>query len=305
LGINKGDEIIVPNLTFAASVNSIIYTGATPVLVDCDLETLNIDIKQIEEKITSKTKAIMVVHLYGLPSFLAEIKLIADKFDLDIIEDAAESFGSEFNKKKVGTFGRVGCFSFFGNKTITTGEGGMITFKDEKDYNKAKILRDHGMNPNKTYWHDYIGFNYRMTNLQAAVGCAQILKADYIIKKKIEIAQIYKKALKGIPGIEFVKEFDNIKNTYWLVTIIIDNHKFGFDRDYVKSFLKNCNVDSRPVFFPIHQMPPYEKYNIGKFPNSVYASNNGLSLPSSILLTRDQIERICNCFIEIYNKKNN
>jgi perosamine synthetase len=304
IGINKGDEVIVPDLTFAASVNSILYTGAVPVLVDCNLDTLNIDVKKIEEKITAKTKAIMLVHLYGLPSFIDEIQKIADKYNLIIIEDAAESFGSEYKNKKVGTFGRVACFSFFGNKTITTGEGGMITFKNEEDYKKAKILRDHGMNPSKIYWHDFIGYNYRMTNLQAAIGYAQIEKANKIIKTKIDNAQMYKTLLKNIPGIAFVKEFENLKNTYWLVTIIIDKEKFGCDRDSLKELLRKNNIDSRPVFYPIHQMPPYIKYNIGEFPNSNYASKNGLSLPSSFSLSSEKIKHICNCLIDIYKKVN-
>ena len=184
IGIKEGDEVLVPNLTFAASVNSIIYTGATPVLIDCDPDTFNIDTNLIENKITSKTKAIMVVHLYGLPVNMNLIKSIADKHNLIIIEDSAESFGSEFKGKKVGTFGRLSTFSFYGNKTITTGEGGMVIFKNKKDYEKAKILRDHGMNPNKTYWHEFLGFNYRMTNLQASVGYAQLKKSNLIIEKK-------------------------------------------------------------------------------------------------------------------------
>lgn len=297
VGINKGDEVIVPDLTFAASVNSILYTGAVPVLVDCNIDTLNIDIYKIEEKITSKTKAIMLVHLYGLPSFIDEIQKIADKYNLIIIEDAAEAFGSEYKNKKVGTFGRVACFSFFGNKTITTGEGGMIIFKNEEDYKKAKILRDHGMNPEKIYWHDYIGYNYRMTNLQAAIGYAQMEKMDEIVKKKIINANRYKKFLQNIPGVKFVKDYKNVKNTYWLVTIIIDENKFGATRDQLKEYLRKNKIDSRPVFYPIHQMPPYKNFNIDNYPNSIYASENGLSLPSSCVLDKKSISRICNCLV--------
>jgi perosamine synthetase len=302
IGIKEADEIIVPDLTFAASVNSILYTKATPVLVDCDPDTLNIDLNKIEEKITSKTKAIMLVHLYGLPIVISEIHKIAEKHNLIIIEDAAEAFGSEYKNKKVGTFGRVACFSFFGNKTITTGEGGMITFKNEEDYKKAKILRDHGMNPEKIYWHDYIGYNYRMTNLQAAIGYAQMEKADEIVKKKIKNANIYKKFLQNIPGIKFVKDYKNVKNTFWLVTIIIDENKFGASRDQIKEYLRKNKIDSRPVFYPIHQMPPYKEFNIDNYPNSIYASENGLSLPSSCVLDKKSIARICNCLID-YHKR--
>ena len=304
IGIKEGDEVLVPNLTFAASVNSIIYTGATPVLIDCDPDTFNIDTNLIENKITSKTKAIMVVHLYGLPVNMNLIKSIADKHNLIIIEDSAESFGSEFKGKKVGTFGRLSTFSFYGNKTITTGEGGMVIFKNKKDYEKAKILRDHGMNPNKTYWHEFLGFNYRMTNLQASVGYAQLKKSNLIIEKKINLAQNYIHRLKKIDGIKFQKETDFNKNTYWLVTIIVEENKFGASRDSLRSFLNKNNIDSRPVFFPINLMPPYKKYNIGSFPNSLFVSKNGLSLPSYPSLSIDEIKRICDLIIAYHNNFN-
>jgi len=304
IGIKEGDEVLVPNLTFAASVNSIIYTGATPVLIDCDPDTFNIDTNLIEHKITSKTKAIMVVHLYGLPINMNIIKNIADKHNLIIIEDSAESFGSEFNGQKVGAFGRVSTFSFYGNKTITTGEGGMVVFKNKKDYDKAKILRDHGMDPNKTYWHEFLGYNYRMTNLQASLGCAQLDKVDLIINKKINLAEEYISRLNKIEGIKFQKKIDGFKNTYWLVTIIIEEKKFGASRDTLRSFLSKNNIDSRPVFFPINLMPPYKKYNIGSFPNSLFVSKNGLSLPSYPSLSSDEIKRICDLIIAYHNNFN-
>tara|TARA_Y100001954_G_scaffold157036_1_gene166836 strand:+ start:2714 stop:3841 length:1128 start_codon:yes stop_codon:yes gene_type:complete len=304
IGIKEGDEVLVPNLTFAASVNSIIYTGATPVLIDCDPDSFNMDTNLIEDKITSKTKAIMVVHLYGLPVNMDIIKNIADKHNLIIIEDSAESFGSEFKGKKVGTFGRVSTFSFYGNKTITTGEGGMIIFKSKKDYDKAKILRDHGMSPNKTYWHEFLGFNYRMTNLQASVGYAQLKKSNLIIEKKINLAQNYIRRLKKIDGIKFQQETDFNKNTYWLVTIIVEENKFGASRDSLMSFLKKNNIDSRPVFFPINLMPPYQKYNIGSFPASSHVSKNGLSLPSFPSLSNDKIKMICDLIIDYHNNPN-
>ena len=262
------------------------------------------DTNLIEDKITSKTKAIMVVHLYGLPVNMDIIKNIADKHNLIIIEDSAESFGSEFKGKKVGTFGRVSTFSFYGNKTITTGEGGMIIFKSKKDYDKAKILRDHGMSPNKTYWHEFLGFNYRMTNLQASVGYAQLKKSNLIIEKKINLAQNYIRRLKKIDGIKFQQETDFNKNTYWLVTIIVEENKFGASRDSLMSFLKKNNIDSRPVFFPINLMPPYQKYNIGSFPASSHVSKNGLSLPSFPSLSNDKIKMICDLIIDYHNNPN-
>jgi len=179
--IGLGDEVIVPSLTFAATANAVIYTGATPVFVDSEMDTWNIDPLKIREKITKQTKAIIPVHLYGQPTKMNEIKAIANKHQLFVIEDAAEAHGAEYNGQKVGKIGDVGIFSFFGNKIITTGEGGMLVTDDEQIYNKAKILRDHGMSPDKKYWHPHVGYNYRMTNMQAAIGCAQMERIDEIL----------------------------------------------------------------------------------------------------------------------------
>ena len=180
----------------------------------------------------------------------------------------------------------------------------MVVFKNKKDYDKAKILRDHGMDPNKTYWHKFLGYNYRMTNLQASLGCAQLDKSDLIINKKINLAEEYISRLIKTEGIKFQKKIDGFKNTYWLVTIIIDEKKFGASRDSLRSFLSKNNIDSRPVFFPINLMPPYKKYNIGSFPNSLFVSKNGLSLPSYPSLSIDEIKRICDLIIAYHNNFN-
>ncbi len=295
--IGPGDEVLVPDLTFAASVNAILYTGATPVLVDVNKHTYNIDFLLAEKLVTPNTKAIMPVHLYGRSANMDLCTELAEKYNLMVIEDAAESFGSEYKQRKTGSMGDVGCFSFFGNKTITTGEGGMITFKDKKLYQKAKTLRDHGMDPEKTYWHNHIGFNYRMTNMQAAIGLAQIERVEEILNKKIEIAEYYKANLKPIPGISFVPDDSNYLNTYWLVTIIVEPSVFGKTRDQVVHTLRNFNIDSRPVFYPIHIMPPYRHLANTDFTNSNFISNNGLSLPSSLNLTTEDIDRVCNTLL--------
>jgi perosamine synthetase len=173
IGIGENDEVLVPNLTFAASVNAIIYAKAIPVLVDISKETLNIDLNKIENLITKNTKAIMVVHLYGSPCDMNSIIEISKKYNLKIIEDCAEALGSYYYNRPVGVFGDVSTFSFYGNKTITTGEGGMVLFKDNEIAEKARVLRDHGMSKSKRYWHDFVGYNYRLTNIQAAIGVAQ------------------------------------------------------------------------------------------------------------------------------------
>jgi len=294
LGIGKGDEVIVPDLTFAASVNAIVYTGAKPVLVDIDKSTLNLNINEIEAKISSNTKAIMPVHLYGNPCDMNAIIKLAEKYDLLIIEDAAESFGAKYSNKYVGTFGHVSCFSFYGNKTITTGEGGMILFRDKKVAEKAKILRDHGQAEEKRYWHNEIGFNYRMTNMQAAIGLAQLEKADEIIEQKIRLAKNYISQLKDIPGIECIKTTKCGLNTYWLNTIIVDEDMYGHNRDQLAIHLKQHNIDSRPVFYPMHQMPPYIHYaKSDSFPVSEFISANGISLPSSLKVSESDVMYIC------------
>ena len=301
LNIGPGDEVIVPDFTFAASINSIIYTGAKPVLVDVDRYSFNIDTSLLEKKINSRTKAVMPVHLYGNPCDMDEISSLAQKFNLKIVEDAAESFGSEFNGIKTGAIGDIGCFSFFGNKTITTGEGGMVVFKSKELYEKAKILRDHGMLPQKRYWHEYLGFNYRMTNLQAAVGLAQLERANEIIEKKIHIGKMYLKALKDISGVSLVKENPKSINTYWLFSLVLEKEK-GWNKNLLQQKLQDNGIETRNLFYPLHIMPPYKKYlnKEDNFPVSEYLSANGLSLPSSTLIIKDDIEEISNIIYDFY-----
>ncbi|MEN9422652.1 MAG: hypothetical protein RL122_35, partial [Pseudomonadota bacterium] len=201
MGISVGDEIIMPDLTFIATANAAKYVGAVPVLVDIERDTLCIDPAAIEAAITEKTKAIMPVHLYGHPANMPAIMAIAEKYNLLVIEDAAEAHGAEVNGKRVGSWGHCGSFSFYGNKVITSGEGGMITTDDEALYTRAKYLRDHAMSPTKRYWHTEVGFNYRMTNLQAALGLAQLERIDEILAKKQEAFEWYEAGLAGIDGI--------------------------------------------------------------------------------------------------------
>ncbi|MDR3627008.1 MAG: aminotransferase class I/II-fold pyridoxal phosphate-dependent enzyme [Ignavibacteriaceae bacterium] len=302
LGIGPGDEVIVPDFTFVASINSIIYTGATPVLIDVNKDTFNIDTSLIEDKITHRTKAIMPVHLYGNPCDMDEILLIAKKYNLKVIEDAAEAFGSEFKGIKTGAFGDIGCFSFFGNKTITTGEGGMMVFKNEELFIKAKILRDHGMLPEKKYWHAYVGYNYRMTNMQAAIGVAQLERAKEIIEKKIQIGKGYRRELcKNILGIRLVKENTNSVNTYWLFSLVIES-ELGWNKGKIQQKLQDNGIETRNLFYPLHVMPPYNKYikKDDKFHVTEYLSENGFSLPSSTFINDDNIKEIARIFSETY-----
>ena len=205
LKLKKNDEIIVPDYTFVSPINAIIHAGCKPILADVDKTSLCINLKSIKKVVTKNTKAVILVHLYGNTNELDKISNYCKNKNIRLIEDCAEAFGTTFKKTHVGNFGECGTFSFFGNKTISTGEGGMIIFKKKHQYLLAKKLRDHGMNSNTKYWHDEIGFNFRLTNLQAAIGCAQLEKAKFFVKKKIDIFKRYKKNLKDISYISFAK----------------------------------------------------------------------------------------------------
>ncbi len=220
LNIKQGDEIIVPDLTFASPANMVILTGAKPVFVDVSREYWCIDPRDLKRNITSRTKAIIVVHLYGHPADMDEILEIAHENNLYVIEDSAEAHGAEYKGRKVGSIGDIGTFSFYGNKVITTGEGGMIVTNNKNIAEKIRLMRDHGMKPR--YWHIVLGFNYRMTNLQAAIGLAQLSKIDRLIKRKREIAKIYKNELSATPGIELHPEMPWARPSYWLFSILVD-----------------------------------------------------------------------------------
>lgn len=292
LGIGEGDEVIAPNLTFASTVNSIIYTEATPVLADIEEDTLAISVKSIRSLITRKTKAIIPVHLYGHPADMDPIMLLAKEFDLLVIEDCAEAVGSKYKGRPVGSFGDAAMFSFFGNKTITTGEGGMLLFKDKDIYLKAQILRDHGMSKSRRYWHEYIGYNYRMTNIQAAIGVAQMERLDEFVERKREIAELYKKGLTDLP-INCPVEREWAFNSYWLYTIIFENE---IDIDTLITQLLYKGIETRPIFFPIGDMPPYIKYDHSGLRNSKRVGYQGISLPSSPNLSNRDVVRVIEVF---------
>lgn len=301
LRITTGDEVIVPNLTFAASINAIIYAGATPVLADIDTATLNIDVDQIESLITDKTKAIMVVHLYGYPCDMETISAIAKKHNLLVIEDCAEALGSKFKGQPVGSFGDAATFSFFGNKTITTGEGGMVIFKNKDVADYAGVLKDHGMNKSKRYWHDVVGYNYRMTNLQAAVGVAQMERLDEFVNHKRALAQTYSSILQTIPGLQVPDDSADYFNSFWLYTLLLPKE---IDRDKVISHMYNNAIEPRQIFYPLHIMPPYHQYVNGQqFPASEEVFPRGLSLPSFSGFSLKEAEYVASVLTEAIEKQ--
>jgi perosamine synthetase len=298
LDIGPGDEVIVPTLTYIASVNAIAYVGAKPVFVDSNLNDWNIDTDKIEEKVTNRTKALMAVHLYGASCNMASINSICKKNKILLVEDAAEGFGSMFNNEYAGSFGDISTFSFFGNKTITTGEGGMVTSKSEKLIKKVKYLKNQAISSDKEYWHDHIGYNYRMTNICAAIGLAQLERANKIINKKRKIAEWYKEELKGF-DVVFQNEELNTKHSFWMVAILLKNNII---RDAIREKLMKVGVETRPIFYPIHTMPSYLSNK--KYPVAETLNDRGLNLPSYPDLDKADINFICEP-IKLFLKKIN
>lgn len=296
LGIGEGDEVIVPSFTYIASVNAIQYTGAKPIFAESDLTTWQIDPNKTEEIITPKTKAIMVVHLYGQPCEMDSIKKIAAKHKLFIIEDCAEAFGSLYNGKHVGTIGEIATFSFFGNKTITTGEGGMVVTNDPSLIEKVIHLKGQGLAKNREYYHDIIGYNYRMTNICAAIGAAQLERANELIEKKIQIAKWYEEKLKNTPVV-FHSEVGDVRHSFWMVSILF---KDSVEREKVREHLKQNGIETRPTFHPVHLMPMYSKKGLS-LPVAEKLGNRGINLPSYPDLKETDVEFICNKIKEFFN----
>lgn len=286
LGIRRGDRVLVPALTFIAAANSVMYAGAEPIFIDSHPQYWCLDPLNIEEKIDNKTRAIIAVHLYGHPCDMDQIMRIAEDRNLYVIEDCAEAHGAQYKGKKVGSFGIINCFSFYGNKIITTGEGGMCVTQNDELAEKMRILRDHGMNPQKKYWHDVIGFNYRMTNLQAALGVAQIKKIDLLVDKKRRNAAAYDKLLEDLLPIVRAPEMPWAKSVFWLYSVLIKN---GL-RDKVIKHFERQNIETRPFFYPIHFLPPY--INKLRLPVAEEISATGLNIPSGPNLSRYQIEKV-------------
>jgi perosamine synthetase len=304
LNIKRGNEVIIPTLTFASVANAVIYTGAKPVFVDSHPDYWCINPDELEEKITENTKAIIPVHLYGHPCDMDPIMKVAKKHDLYVIEDCAEAHGAEYKGRRVGTFGDVACFSFYGNKIITTGEGGMCLTNNDELAQKIRMLRDHGMNLEKRYWHEVVGFNYRMTNLQAALGVAQLEKISKFIKRKREIAKLYNSFLSGIEGLVLHPEMSWAKNVYWLYSILINEKEFGANRDHLMVKMAENGVETRRFFYPIHLMPPYKKY-VSRYDFNIAdeLSARGINLPSSIKLTEENIKEIAQIIMGIRSTK--
>ena len=301
LGVKEDDEVIIPEITWIASAEPILYIGAKPVFVDVLEDTWCLDPQKLEEVITPKTKAIIVVHIYGNLSNMNQIMAIAKKYNLVVLEDAAEALGSEYYGKKAGSIADAGVFSFHGTKTMTTGEGGILVTNNEIVYEKAKILNDHGRNAkdpeNKMFWMRDYGYKYKMSNLQAALGCAQISRIEELVNKKREIFNWYKELLKDIPC-QLNPEFEHTKNSYWLPTVVFDKY-LNFDREAFFELCKENGIDSRPFFFPLSSLPMFEdrKGNIVSY--DIF--ERGINLPSYHDLEKSDASKIVNLLIKFIN----
>lgn len=310
LGIGFGDEVIVPSFSMVATSNSVIYAGAKPVFVDSELRTWNIDPEKIEEKITTRTKAIIVVHTYGHPCDMERIMRIARKNNLYVIEDAAEAHGAIYKGKKIGSLGDVAAFSFYSNKILTAGEGGMVITNNKEAAEKAKAKRNHCFSKTR-FIHDDLGYNYRITNIQAAIGLAQLEKADEYVNARIMNAQKYNSLLKNADGITLPPYSKDVKNVYWMYGILIDKEKYGMTAKELMAALGKEGIDTRAFFYPLNKQPFYieNKKKDPRFPeykddcpNAEFLWNNGLYLPSSSNLTEEEIRTVCNAIIKLKRK---
>lgn len=292
LGIRKGDKVLVPSLTFAATANVVLYVGAEPVFVDSHPDYWCMNPSKIEAVIDDRTRAIIPVHLYGHPCDMDGILRLAKDHDLKVIEDCAEAHGAAYKGKRIGSLSDVSCFSFFGNKIITTGEGGMCLTSDETMATRMKVLRDHGATPNKPYWHDVVGFNYRMTNVQAALGVAQLKKITKFVKHKREMASLYNSLLAEVDGLVLPPEMPWATSVYWMYSILIEANRFGSGRDSVIDGLARVGIETRRFFYPIDSMPPYRKYATGDTRVAGRLSTMGINLPSGARLDSASVERV-------------
>lgn len=294
LGVQPGDEVIMPTLTYIATANAVKYCGATPVFVDSDFDTWNISPEAIENAITEKTKAIIVVHLYGLPCDMDKILKISQKYNIPVIEDAAEAHGATWNGKRVGSMGTIGSFSFFGNKIITSGEGGMVVTNDSTLYEKMKLLRSQGVDPNKRYWHLITAYNYRMTNIQAAIGLGQLENIDWHLNERLRVADCYKKKLSDLSDyIKIQKISDKATHCYWMFSIFLAD-KVQKTREEIMDYMEKQNIEMRPAFYPMHIMPPYFDEKV-KCPNAELISRRTINLPTHSKLREDDISYIVDC----------
>jgi len=297
LGVGPGDEVLVPTLTFVATANTVMYCGATPVFVDAEPDTWTIDPAAIEAKITPRTKGIIVVHLFGHPTDIDPINAIARRHGLFVMEDAAQAHGAEYRGRRAGSLGDIATFSFFGNKIVTTGEGGMVVTGDDALAARMRLLRTHGMDPTRRYWHPVIGYNYRMTNIAAAIGLAQLERVQWQLDRRRELAAWYREELGNVPVLTCQAERPGASHAWWMFSALVNEGTA--DRDGVMEAMRRRGIETRPIVHPLHTLPPYQEGSAGQaFPVAEAIARAGINLPTFAGLTRGQVREVCDALLE-------
>ncbi len=300
LDLQPGDEVIMPTFTIISCALAVIENGGVPVLVDSDPDTWTMDVSQVEEKITSKTRAIMPVHIYGHPVEMSSLWTLAEEHDLVILEDAAEAHGAEYNGRKCGGLGDMSCFSFYANKIITTGEGGMVLTNDPDLAEALRDQRNLAFKRDRRFYHTEMGHNYRLTNVQAAIGLAQIERIEQLVAKKRRMAQLYEEGLRGLP-LQLPVEKDWAKNVYWMYGIVLDD-EVPFEAVEFSARLKDAGMGTRPFFLGMHEQPVFHDRNLfvgERYPVAERIARRGLYLPSGLTLTEVQIEQVVEAVLGI------
>ena len=296
LGIGPGDEVIVPTLTFVATGNAVTYTGATPIFVDSDPATWNIDPLAAARAVTPRTRALIAVHLYGHPADMDPLRSLAEEYRLALIEDAAEAHGARYKGRRAGSLGDVAVFSFYGNKIITTGEGGMVVTDDAALVERCYFLENQAKASENPYWHTEIGYNYRMTNMQAALGVAQLERIDEFVAARVRNAQHYNQRLAGLPGITRPPSAAWADNVYWMYTVLVEDD-YGLERDVLMARLRERGIETRPVFYPLHRLPMYD-HGL-RLPVAEEIARRGINLPSGSALTPAEVDAVCDALHEM------
>ena len=292
LGIGPGDEVILPAFTMIATINAVAYTGATPILIDAEPDTWNMDMNQVEDKITSRTKLVVPVHTYGHPADIDPLMRLSDRYGFSVLEDAAQAHGATYRGRKAGSLGHAAAFSFYANKNITTGEGGMVVTNDDDFARVCRTLRDHAFSKERHFWHKFRGFNYRMTNLQAAIGLAQVERFDDLVERRRRNAARYTALLTGVPGIVTPPEARDVENVYWMYSVLV-TEEFGMNRDQLRGYLAAHGIETRTFFIPLHFQPIYwQTFKGQRFPVAETLCRQGFYYPSSASLLASDLEYI-------------
>lgn len=301
LGLKPGDEVIVPSLTYVASANAIAYCGATPIFADCDLQSWNAMAVHIEQAWTPRTVGVLAVHLYGMPTDIEAIADLCRQRGAWLLEDCAESLGATINGKPTGSFGDAATFSFYGNKTISTGEGGALYVRDHEKRQHAKMLRGQGMDLNRRYWHPILGYNYRMTNIAAAIGLGQIEMLDYHVAERRRVAMRYLKQLQTLASeglIHLPAKIDGYASTFWLFSVVLANGGEVQRASIMQRLVEEYGIETRPFFVPMHRLPMYDS-TARNLPNTDFLAAHGMNFPTYTGLLDDEVDEICRAFGEV------